>query len=78
MSIDSDYESSSSEELDFNSDESSSEFDNNVAEFELNISSTDVKKSKQSNKRNFLAKKKIEQLQEERRLRKLDEDYYDD
>lgn len=73
------YESTASENLDFDSDEPSSDFDNSVAEFELDTSPVETnKKSRQSAKRNFLAKKKIEQLQEERQLRKFEEDYYDD
>jgi len=78
MTIDSNYELSSSNDLDFNSDEPSSEFDKDIAEFELNVSSSEEESSKHKNKRNFLAKKKIEQLQEERRLRKFDDESYDD
>ncbi len=77
MTIDADYDFSSSDDLDFGSDESSSEFDS-IAEFELDSNSADDRKSKQNNKRSFLEKKKrIEQLQEERRLKKFDEDYDD-
>ena len=78
MTINSNYELSSSDDIDFNDDESIDEFDNSVADFDLNTAPSEGKNSKHSNKRNYLAKKKIEQLQEERRLRKLDEDYYDD
>jgi hypothetical protein len=78
MTHDSNYELSSSNELDFNSEEPSSELDNNIAEFELSVNPSEGKSSRFSNKRNFLAKKKIEQLQEDRRLKKLDQDYYDD
>ncbi len=78
MTIDYTYDLPSSNESDFDSEESSSDLENNIAEFELNVSTSEEKSTKHNNKRNFLAKKKIEQLQEERRLKKLDEDYYDD
>jgi hypothetical protein len=42
------------------------------------VSSSEEKSSKHQNKRNFLANKKIEQLQEERRFRKFDDENYDD
>jgi hypothetical protein len=77
MVINSNYELPSSDDLDFDSEGSLSEFENNIAEFELNVSSTEEKSSKHNNKRNFLAKKKIEQLQEEHRLKKLNADYDD-
>ncbi|MFT5758331.1 MAG: hypothetical protein ACI9LM_003070 [Alteromonadaceae bacterium] len=77
MAIDSNYEFSASDEFDYNSDESANDLDNTIAEFDLNINSTEGKNSKHNNKRNFLAKKKLEQLQEERRLKKFDEDYDD-
>lgn len=78
MTIDGNYEIPASNELDLNSDEAESEFDNDMADLELSLPASDVKTSKQNSKRNFLAKRKIEQLQEERRLKRLDEDYYDD
>ncbi|MFT5298976.1 MAG: hypothetical protein ACI9YH_005028, partial [Colwellia sp.] len=78
MTIDSDYELPSSGNSDFNNNDSSSEFDNNIADFDLDASSTDGSTPKQNNKRNYLAKKKIEQLKEERQLRKLFDDDYDD
>jgi len=78
MTIDSNYELSSSDDSTFNSDEPYGEFDNSIADFDLNTAPSEGKNSKKNNKRNYLAKKKIEQLQEERRLRKFDEDYYDD
>ncbi|MBA6363333.1 hypothetical protein H4J42_06225 [Colwellia sp. BRX8-8] len=91
MNINSNYELSASDEISFNYDLSSNEgddnnndddnvndSDNNIAEFELHTSPSDVKKSRHSNKRNYLAKKKIEQLQEERQLRRFTQDYYDD
>ena len=74
MTIDSDYELPLSDNLDVKS----SEFDNSVANFDLDTSSTDGSTPKQNNKRNYLAKKKIEQLKEERQLRKLFDDDYDD
>jgi len=78
MTIDSKYELISSDDSEFNNDNYSSDFDNNVADFDLNTAPTEVRSAKQSNKRNYLAKKKIEQFHEERRLRKLGEDYCDD
>lgn len=78
MTIDSDYELPSSGDSDINSDDSSSEFDNSVADFDLNTSFADGSTTKQNNKRSYLAKKKIEQLKEERQLRKLFDDDYDD
>jgi hypothetical protein len=78
MTNDSNYELSSSEQLDFSDEEPTDEIDNDIAEFEFNTSPNEGKNSRHCNKRNFLAKKKIEQLQEERRLKKLETDYYDD
>ena len=69
---------SSDDDLDFNEEEASNDLDNDIAEFESYIASAERKKSKHTNKRNYIAMRKIEQLQEERRLRKLNEDYYDD
>jgi len=76
MTIDSNYELPPAN--DFDDDEDSIEPDNDIADFELNVSSSEEKNSKYNSKRSFLAKQRIEQLQEERRLRKLEEDYYDD
>ena len=78
MTIDSSYELPFSNGLDFISDEPSSYIDNDIAEFELNVSSSEEESPKHQNKRNFLANKKIEQLQEERRFRKFDDENYDD
>ena len=78
MAIDPNYDLTSSDELDFESEESSNELSNEIAEFELNSGSNEGKSSKKNNKRNFLAKKKIEQLQEERRLKRFEDDYYGD
>jgi len=78
MAIDPDYELPSSDELNLDSDSSSSELENDIADFELTVNSNERKSSRRNEKRSYLAKKKIEQLQEERRLRRLDEDYYDD
>lgn len=78
MAIDSDYDLSSDDELNFDSNSSSNELGNDIAEFELTVNSNEGKSSRRNDKRNHLAKKKIEQLQEERRLRRFDEDYYDD
>lgn len=77
MAIDTNYDLPSSEELNFDSEGSSSELGNEIAEFELN-SEPNEKSSKQNNKRNFDAKKKIEQLQEERRHKRFEDDYYGD
>jgi hypothetical protein len=74
MAIDPTDNIASSAELDFDNEESSNE----IAEFELNSESNEKKKSKQNNKRNFLVKQKIEQLQEERRLKRFEDDYYGD
>ena len=46
MTIYSNYEIPSFTELNFSSDESSTEFDNNIAEFELNLNPTEVKNLK--------------------------------
>lgn len=78
MAIDPTYDVSSSEELDFNNEESSNDLSNDIAEFELNSGSGEENNSKANHKRNFLAKKRIEQLQEERRLKKFEDDYYGD
>ena len=78
MAIDPNYELSSSDELNFDNDSSSTELENDIADFELTVNSNEGKSSRRNEKRNYLAKKKIEQLQEERRLRRFDEDYYDD
>jgi hypothetical protein len=78
MTLASTYELPSSNDLDFNNDEPSGDGENDIAEFELNLSNSEERSSKHNNKRNFIAKKKIEELQEERRLRKLDEGNYDD
>jgi len=77
MTLDSTYELSSSDKVDLSSGESLNNF-NNIADFTLDLMSEEVKSSKQSNKHNFLVKQRIEQLQEERRLRRFDEDYYAD
>jgi hypothetical protein len=78
MTLNPNYELSSSADIDLNDDEPKYELDNNVADFDLDTAPTEGNSSKHINKRNYLAKKKIERLQEERRLRKLDTDYYDD
>lgn len=78
MAIDSDYDLSSDDELNFDSNSPSNELGNDIAEFELTVNSNEGKSSRRNEKCSHLAKKKIEQLQEERRLRRLDEDYYGD
>tara|TARA_B110000881_G_scaffold206875_1_gene210589 strand:+ start:309 stop:548 length:240 start_codon:yes stop_codon:yes gene_type:complete len=77
MTYDSNAELPTANEVDFDSDDASSPIDNDIAEFELNSSPSEGKRTKQNAKRTYLAKKKIEELQEERRLKKFDEDYYD-
>jgi len=69
---------SSDDELDFSEEGSGNDLDNDIAEFESYITSAERKKSKHTNKRNYIAMRKIERLKEERRLKKLNEDYYDD
>ena len=78
MTLNPNYELPSSADIDFNDDVPKDELDNNVADFYLDTAPTEGKSSKHINKRNYLAKKKIEQIQEEQRLKKLDADYYDD
>lgn len=78
MAIDPTYDVPSSEELNFDNEESANDLSNDIAEFELNSGSSEGKNSKTNHKRNFLAKKRIEQLQEERRLKKFEDDYYGD
>jgi len=78
MTLNPNYELPSSADIDFNDDVPKDELDNNVADFDLDTAPTEGKSSKHINKRNYLAKKKIEQIQEEQRLKKLDADYYDD
>lgn len=78
MAIDPDYELTSSDELNFDNESSSNELDNDIADFELRVNTDVGKRSRRNGKRIHLAKKKIEQLQEERRLRRFNEDYYDD
>jgi hypothetical protein len=67
----------SSDELDFDNEESSNELSNEIAEFELNSESSE-KSSKKNSKRSFDAKQRIEQLHEERRLKRFEDDYYGD
>jgi hypothetical protein len=78
MTIDSNYEVATSDELDLNDDNSSREFENSVADFDLNTDPLKEKSAKHNSKRNYEAQKKIEQLKEERRLKKLINDDYDD
>jgi hypothetical protein len=78
MTLNPNYELPSSADIDFNDDVPKDELENNVADFDLDTAPTEGKSSKHINKRNYLAKKKIEQIQEEQRLKKLDADYYDD
>lgn len=77
MATDFNYDFPSSSDEDIN-DDTSDELDSDIAQLESTIDPSDGNNAKQRNARNYLAKKKIEQLQEERRLRKLEDDYYDD
>jgi hypothetical protein len=77
MPINSNTELPSPDDLNFDNEDSSSELEDKMTDFELSVNSAQVKSPKYNNKRNFLAKKKIELLQEERQLKKLNEDYYD-
>lgn len=74
MTINTNYESSSDDDFDFDTDEISNETDNDIAEFELHSSPTEAKQSKHNNKRIFLAKKKIEESQFGRKLKKYGAD----
>jgi hypothetical protein len=78
MTTNSNYELSPADDIDFNEDDSANDYDNNIADFDLSTSPPESKNPKRNNKRNYLAQKKIELLKEERRLRKLVEDDYDD
>jgi hypothetical protein len=78
MTIDSNYELSSSDDSDFNNDDSSEKFEDNINDIDFETNPDQVKSSKKNNKRSYEAKKKIELLKEERRLRKLIENDYDD
>jgi len=78
MAIDPTNNLPSSGELGFDNEESSNELSNEIAEFELNSESSEKKSTKQNNKRYFLVKQKIELLQEERRLKRFEDDYYGD
>jgi hypothetical protein len=77
MTYDSNSEFSSTNEVDFGDDDASNQLDNDIAEFELNSTPGEGKRIKQNKKRTYHSKRKIEELQEERRLKKFDEDYYD-
>ena len=78
MTIDPNYELASSNELDLDDDEAANDFYNDFSAFEMNTNPNEMKSSRKNNKRNFQAKRKIEQLQEARRMKKLEDDYYDD
>ncbi|MGB0938606.1 MAG: PA3496 family putative envelope integrity protein [Colwellia sp.] len=78
MAIDSNFDVPASESVDFDTEETLPDLNNDIAEFELNSGSNEGVNNKVKNKRSFLTKKRIEQLQEERRLKKFDDDYYDD
>lgn len=78
MTIDSNYNLPSSDEPDFDNDESTSEIDDGITELELSINPELDKTAKQKNTRNHFAMRRIEQLKEERELRKLNEGYFDD
>lgn len=77
MTLDSSYELSSSDSVDVNSGEPLNNV-NTMTDFTLDFLSDEVVSSKQRNRHSFLVKQRIEDLQEERRLRKFDEDYFSD
>ncbi|TMM42509.1 PA3496 family putative envelope integrity protein [Colwellia ponticola] len=81
MTLDSSYELSSSDSVDVNSGEPLNNV-NTMTDFTLDFLSDEVSdevvSSKQRNRHSFLVKQRIEDLQEERRLRKFDEDYFSD
>jgi hypothetical protein len=62
------------------SDTSSSDYEKNAGDgdFVIDSNSTPDKSAKQKNKRNYQARRAIERLKEERRLKKLIDDDYDD
>lgn len=78
MVITSNYKLSSTDESDFTNDDTPDEFENTSVDYDFEADSTQLKVSKRDTKRSYEAKKKIELLKEERRLRKLFEDDYDD
>ena len=78
MVITSNYKLSSTDESDFTNDYTPDEFENTSVDYDFEADSTQLKVSKRDTKRSYEAKKKIELLKEERRLRKLFEDDYDD
>jgi hypothetical protein len=53
------------------------ELESSLTEFDLSSESKESKISKHNNKRDYIARRKIEQLQEEIRLKKLYEDDWD-
>lgn len=59
MTLNPDYDLPSSSDVDFEDDDPKGELDNNVADFDLNTAPSEGKSSKHLNKRNFLAKKKL-------------------
>lgn len=74
MTINSNFELSA-DDSSFDNDEPSNELENNIADFDTDVMQN--KHSKRNNKRTFEAKRKIELLKEERRLKKLLEDDWD-
>ena len=77
MTLDSSYEISSSDGVDVDSGESLNSI-NTMADFTVDFLPEEAVSSKQRNRHNFLVKQRIEDLQEARRLRKFDEDYFAD
>ncbi|TYK65284.1 hypothetical protein [Colwellia echini] len=78
MTMNTNYELPDFDNEYFDNQGASDDIENNIAEFELSVHSTEEKSSKHNNKRNFLAKKKLEQLQKDSRRSKFDDDNYDD
>lgn len=78
MSIDPNYALPESDEADFNNDESSQSFNDSLFELHFEVESGHDNFAKRDSKRGFNAQRKIERIKEERRLKKLLENDYDD
>ena len=63
--------------VDFDNEEYSNDF-NHITEVDLAVNANTKKNSKHTSKRNFLAKKKVTYLQQERIFSKFDDANYDD
>ena len=78
MSSASNYELPTTDESDFSNEDSSDELETSTVDYDFEKDPTQLKVSKRDAKRSYEAKKKIELLKEERRLKKLFENDYDD